>query len=147
MNDGAWVVRLYCTVSLPTRACQPAPRLPPAGPPRASWRPGTRPYDASANAPCRRAARTPPAPPYRGGSLRRACPASSVDRPGGRSSSACSGRGRPASPSAPAAPPRAAASPPPAYPSSSAGSPCCRSAQTPSAPAGVLTNNELRRTE
>eukprot|EP00964_Phaeocystis_antarctica_P147917 scaffold114644_cov30-Phaeocystis_antarctica.AAC.1 len=82
-------VSLCCTVTPPTRACQPAPQLPPAGPPCASWRPGARPHHASSDAPCRGAARSPPAPPYKGGSL----------RPGGRSSSACP------SPSAPAAPP------------------------------------------
>eukprot|EP00964_Phaeocystis_antarctica_P037409 scaffold21360_cov65-Phaeocystis_antarctica.AAC.8 len=66
-----------------TRAWQPAPRLPPAGPPRATWRPGAWPHDASFHAPCRGAERSPLAALYRGGSLRRACPAPPVDRPGG----------------------------------------------------------------
>eukprot|EP00964_Phaeocystis_antarctica_P037406 scaffold21360_cov65-Phaeocystis_antarctica.AAC.5 len=69
-------VSLCCTVTPPTGACQPPPRLPPAGPPCARWRPGAWPHGASPHAPCRRAARAPVASPYRGGSLRRACPAS-----------------------------------------------------------------------
>eukprot|EP00964_Phaeocystis_antarctica_P048936 scaffold28339_cov54-Phaeocystis_antarctica.AAC.2 len=58
-------------------------------------------------------ARTPLAPPYRGGSLRRACPVPPVPWPGGGSSTACLRGGRPASFSSSAAAPHAAASTPP----------------------------------